>query len=159
MVIYMIKRNNLELLIPIFVFMIISILCIYSSSSLLSISYMKLYLKQILWYVIGFIILFLIGNIKSNLIYKYSYILYILGNILLVLVLIICTQSNGAKCWFNIPGIGLFQPSEFMKIVLILILSNLLNKYKDMKKTFKNELILIFKCFILTIIPSFFFFL
>ena len=127
----MVKRNTynyLKLLIPIFVFMIVSIVSIYSSSSLLSASYNNLYIKQILWYVIGFIIIILISNIKSDFIYKHSFILYIIGNIFLVLLLIIGTESNGAKCWFNIPGIGLFQPSEFMKIILILILSNLLNK-------------------------------
>ena len=151
--------NNIKLLLPIFIFMIVSIISIYSSSSLLSASYNNLYIKQILWYIIGFVIIFLVSNIKSDFLYKYSFILYILGNIFLILVLFLGTESNGAKCWFNIPGIGLFQPSEFMKIILILVLSNLLNKYKDMKKNFKNEFKLLFKCFILTIIPSFFIFL
>lgn len=162
MVIYMIKRNTyniLRILIPIFIFMIVSILSIYSSSSLLSISYNNLYIKQILWYIIGFVIVFLISSIKDDFIYKNTYIIYIIGNIFLVLVLFLGTESNGAKCWFNIPKIGLFQPSEFMKIILILILSNLLNKYNDMKKTFKNEFKLMFKCFLLTIIPSFLIFL
>lgn len=151
--------NYLKILIPIFVFMIVSILSIYSSSSLLSSNYNNLYIKQIIWYIIGFIIVIMISNIKSDFIYKYSYILYIIGNILLILVLLFGTESNGARCWFSLPGIGSFQPSEFMKIVLILILSNYLNKHKDIKKTFKNELKIIFNCFILTLIPSFFIFL
>ena len=158
----MIKRNvynSLKLLIPIFVFMILSILSIYSSSSLLSTSYNNLYIKQILWYIIGFIIIFLIRNIKNDFLYKNTYILYIIGNIFLILVLFLGVESNGAKCWFNIPGIGLFQPSEFMKIILILVLANILNKYKDMKKNFKNEIKLIFKCLLITLIPSILIFL
>ena len=159
---FMIKRYNytiLKILIPIFVFMIISILCIYSSSFLLPTSYNNLFIKQIIWYIIGFIIIFLISNLKSDFFYRYSFVLYIIGNIFLILVLFFGTESNGAKCWFTIPMIGSFQPSEFMKIILILVLSNYLNKHKDIKKTFKNELKIIFNCFILTLIPSFFIFL
>lgn len=151
--------NYLKLILPIIVFMIISIISIYSSQNLLSLSYNTLYIKQIIWYIIGFFIAFLISNLKSNYIYKNTYILYIIGNIFLILVLFFGTKSNGAKCWFNIPMIGFIQPSEFMKIILILVLSNILNKYKNMKRTFKNELILIFKCFMLTLIPCIFIFL
>ena len=155
----MLKNNTYNIIIPIFIFMIVSILSIFSSTSLLSSSYNNLYIKQILWYIIGFIIAFLISNLKGDFIYKNTYILYIIGNIFLILVLLFGVESNGAKCWFNIPKLGVFQPSEFMKIILILILSNILNKHKDMKKTFKNELIIMFKCFILTIIPSLLIFL
>ena len=137
--------------------MIISIICIYSSQNLLSSSYNNLFIKQFLWYILGFIIIFLVYKMDNNYLYKYIYHLYIIGNLLLLLVLFFGTVSNGARCWFNIPGIGSFQPSEFMKIILILILSKELNK--DIKKTFKNELIIILKCFVLTLIPSFLIFL
>ena len=75
------------------------------------------------------------------------------------MVLFLGTEVNGAMCWFNIPLIGSFQPSEFMKIILILVLSNELSTHKKIKKTFKNELLLILKCFIITLIPSFLIFL
>lgn len=154
------KRSiNYKLIIPIILFMIISITSIYSSQSLLPSNYNNLFIKQFLWYVIGYIFIFFIINIKSNLIFKYSNILYVFGNILLILVLFFGNESNGAKCWFNIPGIGSFQPSEFMKIILIIILSKELSKYEKTKKTFKNELIIIFKCLIITIIPSMLIFL
>ena len=153
------KHINYKIIVPIIIFMIISILTIYSSQNLLSSSYNNLYIKQGIWYLIGFICLFLIKNIDNNYIHKYSYILYIIGNILLILVLFLGSEINGAKCWFNIPLIGTFQPSEFMKIILILVLSNELSTYKKMKKTFKNEFLLIIKCFIITLIPSILIFL
>lgn len=156
------KKNiipKLQLIIPIITFMIISIISIYSSQNLLSSNYNNLFIKQILWYIVGFVFIFMIANSKSDLMYRNTYILYIIGNILLALVLFLGTESNGARCWFTIPGIGSFQPSEFMKIILILILSNELSKNENMKKTFKNELKLIFKCFLITLIPSILIFL
>lgn len=151
--------SNLKLIIPIVIFMIISIISIYSSQNLLSSSYDDLYIRQILWYIMGFVFIFLISNSKSDFMYKSSYILYIIGNIFLILVLFIGTETNGAKCWFTIPKIGSFQPSEFMKIILILVLSKELSKHENMKRTFKNELKLIIKCFIITLIPSILIFL
>ena len=49
--------------------------------------------------------------------------------------------KNGAKCWFKIPGIGYFQPSEFVKIFMILVLANVLDRFnkEHRKNTFKNE--------------------
>ena len=152
-------RVNLKILIPIITFMIVSIIAIYSSQSLLSSSYNNLYIKQSLWYIIGFVLIIIIYKMDNNYLYKYAYILYIIGNILLLLVLFLGTESNGAKCWFTIPAVGSFQPSEFMKIILIIVLSDVLNKCKNIKKTFKNEVKVIFKCLILVLIPSILIFL
>ena len=153
------KTLNYKILIPIILFMIASILSIYSSQTLLSATYNTLYIKQIIWFLIGFLIIFIIKNINKEYLYKYSYVLYIIFNLLLLLVLFFGTESNGAKCWFSIPMIGSFQPSEFMKIILILVLSNELSKYEKLKKTFKNELLIIFKCFVITLIPCILIFL
>lgn len=155
----MTKKENLKIIITIIIFMIVSIVSIYSSQFLLSKSYNNLYIKQILWYIAGFILIIIIKNIKNNFIYHYAYLLYIIGNVLLLLVLFFGTESNGAKCWFSLPGIGSFQPSEFMKIILILVLAKILSENEKMKKTFKNEFILISKCFITILIPSILIFL
>ena len=153
------KYINIKILIPIILFMIISLISIYSSQNLLSSSYSNLYIKQALWYLIGFALIYIIYNMNNEIIYKYSYILYILFNIFLLLVLFVGSETNGSKCWFNIPFIGSFQPSEFMKLVLIIVLSYELSSYEKMKKTFLNELKLILKCFVITLIPSILIFL
>lgn len=160
MVIYMnnSKKMNylsIKILVLIFCFMIISLISIYSSQKLLSSSYNDLYMKQLIWYIIGFICIVIINKCNIDLFYKNAKTLYIIGNILLILVLFFGTESNGAKCWFTIPGIGSFQPSEFMKIFIILVLSNVLEKYYySNKKDIKNELLLILKCLIIVLIPS-----
>ncbi len=149
--------SNFKILVPIFLFMSISIISIYSSQNLLSSSYNNLYIKQLIWYLIGFVCIIIIVKSKKEIFFDYSYTFYMIGNILLILVLFIGTESNGAKCWFTIPNIGSFQPSEFVKIFLILVLSKELHKYDicNKKKNVKNELIVILKCFVITFIPSF----
>lgn len=159
MVIYMknIKlKTNIKLIIPLIIFTIISILTIYSSQNMLSESFNNLFIKQILWYIIGYICILFFGNNKNNFIYDKSYMLYWLGILSLVLVLFLGTESNGARCWFSVPGIGSIQPSEFMKIFLILVIAKELNKYNDSRyeRNIKTEFKIIIKCLILTLIPS-----
>jgi rod shape determining protein RodA len=49
--------------------------------------------------------------------------LYVLAIILLVLVLIYGTVVNGSRRWLRISGVGGFQPSELMKLVVPLMLA------------------------------------
>lgn len=135
--------------------MIISIFTIHSATNILNKFYDHLYLKQLLWYLISFIIMIFILKLKNNNLLKYSSHLYIIGIILLIVVLIFGNEINSSKCWLEIPHLGSFQPSEFMKLPLILVLARILNEYHfEEKKTFKKESKLILKCFIITLIPS-----
>lgn len=150
------KINNLRIVIPIILFSVISIITIYSSQTMLSSSFNDLYIKQIIWYLIGFILVIFISRKKNQTNDNLINILYIIGNILLVLVLFFGTEANGSRCWFTIPGIGSFQPSEFMKIFLILMIAKELEKSckKNYQRTLRDEFKVIFKCFILTLIPT-----
>ena len=46
------------------------------------------------------------------------------------IVLFFGKEINNARCWFQIKGIGTIQPSEFMKIILIITLGKMINKFK-----------------------------
>jgi rod shape determining protein RodA len=50
---------------------------------------------------------------------------YVFGLMLLMIVLIpgIGLKINGQRCWIAMPGIGQFQPSEFVKIPTVLMLA------------------------------------
>ena len=150
------KTGNLRIIISIIIFSIIIIITIYSSQTMLSSSLNDLYLKQIIWYLIGFLILIMLSRRKTDINKYVINFLYLLGNILLVLVLFFGTEVNGSRCWFTIPQIGSFQPSEFMKIFLILMLAKELDKYNNSNyhRDFKSELIVITKCLVLTLIPT-----
>ena len=109
-------------------------------------------LKQSIFYLIGIVLILLIIKINPHTLIKYSFWIYLTNITLLILVLFIGTKVNGTKAWFNIPLIGTFQPSEFMKIGLILYLSKVIDKQKLV--TTKDELLLILKALTITAIPS-----
>ncbi|HVF49557.1 MAG TPA: FtsW/RodA/SpoVE family cell cycle protein [Pyrinomonadaceae bacterium] len=50
---------------------------------------------------------------------------YLFGLFLLIIVLIpgIGLKINGQRCWIGVPGLGQFQPSEFVKIPTVLMLA------------------------------------
>jgi rod shape determining protein RodA len=147
-------ENNI--LIPIILFAIISVITIFSTRSMLDSDLQSLYLKQILWYFLGFGIAYLMMTVGNKFLYNNAYIFYIVGVILLVLVLFFGKEINNARCWFVIPYIGSFQPSEFMKIFLIITLARMINDFNverysdDLQEEFK----FLIKVLIVVGIPS-----
>ncbi len=78
--------------------------------------------KQLIFYVIGFIIFFVVVRMDKKKIYKYTIPIYVILNVLLLYLLIFGNSINGSKAWINL-GFFSFQPSELMKITLIILLS------------------------------------
>lgn len=72
--------------------------------------------------IMGFIILFIIAVFDLKIWVRYAYWIYGVGVISLVLVSFIGHIGMGAQRWLNL-GFIRFQPSEFMKIALVLALS------------------------------------
>lgn len=153
-------RIDIHILIPIILMALISIITIKSATTMLGITD-NLMLKQIIWYIIGFIISYLIIYIGNDKIYEHIWSLYIIGILSLLSLLVFANPINNSKCWFIIPGIGTIQPSEFMKIILILTLGVMINKFNNKYKypSIKQEFIFLFKIGIIVLIPSFLTFL
>ena len=68
---------------------------------------------------------------------------YIFGLILLVLVLIpgIGLKINGQRAWIKVPGIGQFQPSEFVKVTTAMMLARYFGKNRVHTLTLKDMVI------------------
>ena len=115
-----------------------------------------LYLKQLLWYIIGFITIYFIMFIGNNYIYRNIWVIYILGILSLVGLLLFAKPINDARCWFSIRGIGTIQPSEFMKIILIITLAKMINKFNEdyLTPSIKDEFFFLLKVGIVVLIPS-----
>lgn len=145
-----------NILIPLILFCIISVITIYCTRSLLPSDLQNLYLKQILWYVIGFSIAYSMMTFGNKFLYNNAYIFYLVGVVLLILVLFIGKPINNARCWFIIPYIGSFQPSEFMKIFLIITLSRMIGDFNAEKKNndINEEFRFLIKVLIVVGIPS-----
>lgn len=142
------------LFIVIILFCLISVLSIGSAQRLLGVN--DLMYRQMIWYFVGFILIFIVMKIKNDFFIKYVWIFYLLGVILLGLLLVFGTPVNNAKCWFNLPGIGTFQPSEFMKIILIITLASMINKFNKEHNKAKcfDEFLFIIKVLFVVLIPS-----
>jgi rod shape determining protein RodA len=82
-------------------------------------TYMK---KQLLWVVIGLILMFVVSFIDSRRLRSWTPFVY--GATVLGLLAVFATHAvNGAHAWINLPGGFQVEPSEFAKIALILALA------------------------------------
>ena len=143
--------SNNKIISCIIIFSIISLISIFSARKITNSSLGNIFTKQIIFYAIGVFIL-VITYFKKKEIIKYSFWLYIIFNILLLILLFLGVSINGSKCWLLIGPFS-FQPSEFMKIFLIIVTAKVLNKYR-IKKKIKKEIKPLFIIFILFLIPT-----
>lgn len=121
-------------------YFVVSITSIYLASPLVVSGLDTLVQKQILWYVTGFIIVAILIYLDPDIMYsllKYAYWLFMFLLSLLIigkkLPVPFVHEINGAYAWFRFPGIGTFQPSEFMKVILILMVADVISKHNSEK--------------------------
>ncbi|KEP31264.1 MULTISPECIES: FtsW/RodA/SpoVE family cell cycle protein [Bacillus] len=111
--------------------------------------------RQIIYYMVGVICIVAINYFDLEQLEKLSLYIFIGGIMLLILLKIAPAQigghdfapiKNGAKSWFVLPGIGTFQPSEFMKIGLIMMLASVIGKSSPRgKRTLEDDIFLLLK--------------
>lgn len=142
------------LIITLFLFIIISLISINSAQKLISND--TLVYKQLLWYIVGIIIICFIMFIKNDFIYKNIWFFYGIGIVSLLGLLLFADPINNAKCWFSVPGIGTIQPSEFMKIILIITIGIMINNFNEEynNPTVFDEFKFLIKIGIVVLIPS-----
>ena len=139
---------NNKLIICILIFFIISLLSLFTSLKISNLD--NILIKQVIFYIIGLIIL-LISFFKKKEIIKYSLWLYILFIFLLLILLLLGVSINGSRCWLLIGPIS-FQPSEFMKIFIIIMIAKILSNNRS--KKINKEFIMLLKIFIIVLIPA-----
>jgi rod shape determining protein RodA len=103
--------------------------------------------KQILWITVGLSIFIILLRFDYKKIAKYSYFYYFAGLCVLVIVLFFGVSIRGTRRWLDFGPVS-FQPSEFIKIILILSLA----KYLTYKKNYRT-LQGVFYPLILTVVP------
>jgi len=90
--------------------------------------------KQLLWCILGVAGFALTFYMRIDIIKKSARWLYLGGLIALVLVLILGKEMNGARRWFNL-GFITFQPSEAMKLIMIVFIADYLDRKKSRLRT------------------------
>jgi len=95
--------------------------------------------RQLLFANIGFIGMIVVSKINYKSYQKHATLLLIISFIMLILVLIpgIGLVRGGARSWIGIGAFSL-QPSEFMKLSLIIFLAKFMADSPDEAKTFKH---------------------
>ncbi len=136
-------KTDKILLISTIILISFGIIMVYSSSNVWALykynDAFKFVKSQIVFFIVGLVLIRLLLNINPSLYEKYSNKILLLCFILLVLVLIpgIGKVRNGSRSWFGIGPLGI-QPSEFAKIGLIIFTSKYLahndKNIKDIKK-------------------------
>lgn len=116
-------------------------------------------IRQILYYVLGGIIAFSIMLISPKKLMKYTYFLYFILCIGLFILIIIPETPftpiiNGAKSWYKLGPLSI-QPSEFMKIVLIMALAKLVSRHNKFtfNKSVESDFKLLLKIIVMSALP------
>lgn len=125
---------------------IIGIFTIYSATRppLETGSHPDFFLKQIIWLSISIFVLIFVVFFDYIWLNRFSYILYFIGIVLLVLVLFLGKASMGAQRWLNL-GVMSFQPSEVFKLIFILAVSTYLSSLgESLIKTVSIKAIIVF---------------
>ena len=81
--------------------------------------------KQTAFMGVAFVLMLLILNIDWKFWRNFSFVLYSASILMLILVLFLGREINGARSWFNFGAFGL-QPSEFAKFATCLAVSSYL---------------------------------
>lgn len=96
-------------------------------------------IRQLAFAIIGVVFMLVISKINYRTYIKWSYLFYAGTLLLMILVLVpgIGTESNGARRWIDLK-VTTFQPSELMKVALVLALSTyIVNNYKKLNSMLK----------------------
>lgn len=118
-------KMDFPLLVSIILLLCIGIIMVSSASSYSALSKYDdsnfFLVKQLGFAIVGFIAMIVISTIDYKKYKKVSYLFYGLTLILMILVLTpLGVSVNGAKRWLGIGDFFRFQPSEIMKIALVL---------------------------------------
>ncbi|MBK3493282.1 rod shape-determining protein RodA [Viridibacillus sp. YIM B01967] len=140
-------------------FALISCLFIHSSSTNFGQYSGAFVVKQIIFYCIGFVLMYAVARLDLKQLKKISWPFYAVI-VLLLIVLIFAPESiarpiNHAKSWYQIKLIGTFQPSEFLKFAYLLVVAKLIESHntKGQVQTYITDLWLLTKIAIVVIPP------
>jgi rod shape determining protein RodA len=145
------QNKRLALILSYFLIVIVGFLALYSASftkgRIIDYTYIH---HQIIWVVLSLVSILIVIIVGYRRLLEASYVFYALGILLLIYVILVAQPRLGAGRWVSVIGINI-QPSELMKLILILTLARFLstNLYQE------NALRGTFIALVLTAIPMF----
>lgn len=131
-------KMDITFLSLVIILLTIGLICLFSASyanaaTVHNDSYMFIK-KQMVFAVIGLVVMFLVSKVNCDFYRKYAWAVYIVAILLLIVVLMPFIEPiNGVRRWIPIgPG---FQPSEIAKFAVVLLFAHLISaNYKNMSR-------------------------
>ena len=126
----LIKKYDFSFIGAICAIFIIGIINLYSATHASSDpAILGLYKAQIVWFFISILVAFLISFIQPKNFMRLAYLIYFINLVLLALVLVLGHTGMGAQRWLGLGPVR-FQPSEMMKVALVLLLARWYSKMR-----------------------------
>ncbi|MFV0392836.1 MAG: FtsW/RodA/SpoVE family cell cycle protein [Coprobacillaceae bacterium] len=130
-----------------FLLCIVSCIAIKSSAPLITkiANPENLWFRQLMFFGLSFILMFIVYKFGNDRIYQLVWIAYGIFMILLIGLVVerfaimafgrsivpLAKTTNGATSWYVLPSFDL-QPSEFMKVILVLVLSKVISAHNNL---------------------------
>jgi rod shape determining protein RodA len=109
-------------------------IAIYSATSVADVDANSFFVRQIIWAILGVLIMIMVSIIPLRIINRFSYWFYGFTLFTLVLVYLVGKVGQGAERWLVIGPLHI-QPSEFAKLATVLAVSKFLSdQYADINK-------------------------
>lgn len=154
-----------KLLVIMLIFAAVSLTAIYCAEPIMQ-AYLRnshLWLKQAIWFGIGAVACVALFFFGIDRFFTGAKVFYWVLVVLLALLLVdkylidlpLIRPVSGTTAWYQIPGLGSFQPSEFMKVVLIIRCAGIIQEHNELKQdnSFGSDIELFFKIGKVLILP------
>jgi rod shape determining protein RodA len=109
-----------------------------------------IYKTQIMWFCGSWLVGIVVSFVQPKNLYRLAYPSYIICVLLLIAVLVVGHKALGGQRWIGIGGLK-FQPSEIVKMAIVLVLARWYSKASPEQEIGFRELII---PFIITFIPA-----
>ncbi len=116
-------RMNLLLMLTVVVLIAFGVLFIYSAGQQTGGRMAGYWTRQLMWVGLGFGLMVFIMGFDYELLGRMSLLIFLGSIVLLVTVILIGDEINGAKSWIRLPGGVNLQPSELAKLATIIALA------------------------------------
>ncbi|MEK5330102.1 MULTISPECIES: FtsW/RodA/SpoVE family cell cycle protein [unclassified Lysinibacillus] len=154
------KKLDNSLAISLLLLGIISCLFVHSSSIAFE-QYASLFIvKQFIYFSLGFLIMYGVATLDIEQLKKIGWPFYWMI-VALTFGLFIAPESiartiNEAKSWYQVPLLGSFQPSEFLKFAFLIVVSKVIvaHQAKYVRPSFLSDMRLLFTIGIITLPPT-----
>lgn len=127
------KKIDLRFILLILILQGIGLITLYSATHGAYSLNEFLFNRQIIWLTSGWFVFFILYSIDYSFLKKATWPLYFIHIILLIFTLFFGEESQKVKRWIDLGAFN-YQPSEFLKFVLVLLIAHKLS-FQEFKKT------------------------